>query len=489
MRRYERSPDVAEMPSRTRRRQGVSGEVEEKSGQTETAGGSILLLFFLASLLIPVRIYLGDLLLSPDRIFLLVVFVPLFFRLVGGKAGPIQPVDVMVFLYCVWFGLAMLVYGGADELPFIGITVVEQFGGYLVGRTVVRSQIDYRMFFKYFTYGLIFLLPFVIFEQLTRRLLLSEILGTVFETYRYVNYEQRLGLNWVQAVFEHPILYGLFCSIAIANLYYLNRERLARVIPLTSLAVFMTFNALSSAAILSAVLQAGMIVWDKVTGSKWVLFACLSVIAYVVVDLLSDRSPIEVLISYATLNQGTGFNRILIWRYGTQNIAANPVFGIGLGDWERIWWMKPSVDNFWLLTAMRYGLPAAFFLIGGIVWSFWRIFAARGLSHQENECRNGYAVAAVAFFFTLATAHVWGSTSVLMMFYIGAGVWIAQVGGAVAAEDEPTPATRRATSSPRAAPIDRRAAGPKAESAASTPGNAGPVRIRPARRPPPTRTR
>ena len=57
-----------------------------------------------------------------------------------------------------------------------------------------------------------------------------------------------------------------------------------------------------------------MIVWEKMTGAKWKLLALLGVLAYIVVDLLSNRSPIQVLISYGTFNQGTAYNRVLIWR-------------------------------------------------------------------------------------------------------------------------------------------------------------------------------
>ena len=39
-------------------------------------------------------------------------------------------------------------------------------------------------------------------------------------------------------------------------------------------------------------LQFWMIVWEKVTGAKWKLLALLGVLAYIVVDLLSNRSPV-----------------------------------------------------------------------------------------------------------------------------------------------------------------------------------------------------
>ena len=344
----------------------------------ETAGAAVLLALFLVSLLIPARIYMGDLLLSPDRIFLLLAFLPLFFRLVSGKAGPVRPVDIFIGLYCLWIALSIFIAHGGDRFAFIGITIVELFGGYLVGRTLVLGQKDYRAFFRYFFWAMLFLLPFVLIEQMTRRLLISEIIGLAFPTYPYVNFEQRMGLNRIQSVFEHPILFGLFWSVGIGNFYFLNRDRLSRALPLTGLAAFMTFMSLSSAPVLAGMLQFGMIVWEKVTGARWKLLALLGILAYIVVDLLSNRTPVEVLISYGTFNQGTAYNRVLIWNYGMENVMGSPIFGIGLNDWVRPWWMHSgSFDNFWLLQAMRYGIPAFVFLALAIAASIWSITRAQ----------------------------------------------------------------------------------------------------------------
>ena len=147
-----------------------------------------------------------------------------------------------------------------------------------------------------------------------------------------------------------------------------------------------------------------------------------------------------------------------------ENVMGSPIFGIGLNDWVRPSWMHSgSFDNFWLLQAMRYGIPSFVFLALGIAASIWSITRAQGLSFGQKQCRTAYMVALTGLLFTLATVHVWGSTSVFFMFYIGAGVWIAQAGDTAAAEEEPEPGPRRGTARPRAAPAARGAAGPEAE--------------------------
>ncbi len=444
-------------------------------------GGSVLLALFLISLLIPVRLYVADQLINPNRLFLLIAFIPLFFGLISLKAGPIQPIDLFMAGFCAWIALSLYINHGSAQIPYIGITIVEMMGGYMVGRILVRNDRDYRAFFRYFAWGLIFLLPFVLYEQATRRLPISEILGKAFITFPYVDFPQRMGMNRIQAVFEHPILYGLFCSVAIGNFYFLYRDRPGRRLPLVGLASFMTFLSLSSGAVLAMMIQLGLIVWERVTQARWKLLVVLTAIAYVVVDMLSNRTPVQVFISYATFNQSTAYNRVLIWRYGMENVRANPVFGIGLNDWVRPWWMSSSgsFDNFWLLQAMSYGVPAFLLLAMGIALSLWRIQRRQGLSFAEAQCRTGYLVSAAGLFFTLSTVDVWGPTAVLFVFFLGAGVWMAEAGGAEVEggekSDSPSRSASRQLRDPRG----------EAEGAPAPPAAGGKRKTRLPRRTPP----
>ena len=48
----------------------------------------------------------------------------------------------------------------------------------------------------------------------------DDIVGMAFSSFPYVDYEQRMGLNRIQTVFEHPILSGLFWSVGIGDLFF-----------------------------------------------------------------------------------------------------------------------------------------------------------------------------------------------------------------------------------------------------------------------------
>ena len=218
----------------------------------------------------------------------------------------------------------------------------------------------------------------------------------------------------------------------------------------TGFAFFMTFTSLSAGPLLSAMIQCGMIFWEKITKANWKLLGILALIGYATIALLSNRSPAALLASYATFDAATAYNRILIWRIGIQNVIDFPVFGIGMNEWRRTGWTwTASVDNFWLVNAMRYGVPAFLFLVAAIVINLRRIFANKALPESAVECRSAYLVMSSGLFFTLSTVHVWGGPSILVMALIGGGAWMAE------GRDERTEAGSRARIRRPAAARDR----------------------------------
>jgi hypothetical protein len=402
-----------------------AGPAAPAAGAEATAAG--LLLVFVVALFLPLKVDVAGLTLTPVRIFLLAGFVPLLLRLLRGAAGPITPGDVLLGLHGLWLGVAIVAVHGSERLAFAGIAVVESFGGYLAGRVLIRSVADYRRFFRYFLTGLALVAPFVLLENLTGRLYFSRLLEPLGGTLPKVQAgaeAMRMGFYRAQAVVDHPILWGVFCSIAIANAYFLYRDDRARRLVLTGFATLMTFTSLSSGPLLAAVLQLGMIGWGWITRHAWWLLVGLVVFAYVAIDLLSNRTPVQVMISYLTFNPATGYWRLHIWTYGTAEVMRHPLFGIGLNDWTRPAWLaSDSVDNFWLLTAMRFGLPGVLLLLGGIAANLVRILRQE-LPEELRPVRTGYVVALIGTLLALMTVHIWGATATLVLFYYGAGCWL-----------------------------------------------------------------
>ena len=113
---------------------------------------------------------------------------------------------------------------------------------------------------------------------------------------------------------------------------------------------------------------------------------------------------------------------------------SNPSSSVGhglTGDWERPSWLTSSVDNFWLVIAMRHGLPAIILLGFGLAAGMWAVIRAKSLDRTASQYRTGYVIALVGLYFTLATVHIWGDTSSFLMCFIGAGLWLASAGQTV----------------------------------------------------------
>ena len=384
--------------------------------------GTIPALFMLA-LIPPSYFFLGELRLSPMRVLLLVTFAPLLFRLLSGAAGKIRAMDVLMTLFMAWIVVTLVYHHGLSRFPYAMMTMVELFGGYLIGRVLIRSEADFRRLFRYALWVMIFLFPFVVVELLTDRNILQEISRQFLPTlFKAESSRGRLGLYRVMAGFEHPILYGLFCSMTLTVLFLMARDGLRRL-AILGFVGFMTFASLSSAPLLAFAIQPGLLLWGRVTGNRWAVLIGLLVTGYVTVDLLSNRTPITILINYITFDANTAWTRILIWEFGSAEMWRHPLFGIGLNDWIRPQWLTGSVDNFWLLIGMRHGALGLALLIAAIVSGLWALLTAKGLSDDERQLRSGYVITFAALCFTLATVHIWGGTSSLVMLLLGAAHW------------------------------------------------------------------
>lgn len=431
-------------------------------------GGRVVLAVFLGSLLIPISLNLAGMRLDPYRIVLLLCLVPFGLAWLNGRAGRITGTDLALLAHVLWIVATLILHHGPGRLPFAGMNAIELFGGYLAGRMLIRCEEDYRRFIRFYLVLLGVVAPLALIELVTGRMPHADLLSRFFEVQEKIEF-YRLDLSRVQAGFPHAILYGLFCSLIVANVFYLYRDRMAKMLGGLGLGIGMTLLALSSAPVLSILLQVAMAVWDRITRGNWWLLLGLFAAAYLFLEVAANRAPVIILISYLTLDPQTGWYRVLIWDYGSAEVLRHPLFGIGLNDWTRPFWMvSGTVDNFWLLTAMRHGLPGLGFLVLAIVLHARGVLSQRGLSHGETQVRKGHMVAMTGLFLTLATVHIWDELAVFVMFYIGAGAFLytgGRAGPETAAADTSsgapatgrTPGLRRA---PPPAPAARAAAPP-----------------------------
>jgi hypothetical protein len=436
---------------------GGTGRATSATAEAAPAGARGLpgvAILFLLSLLPQIGFKIGPLLLKPYRIVLLILFVPLLLRLVSGGAGRMVAVDWLMIGASLWAGLALMMNHPLGEtIEPIGVVLIEFLGAYMVARVCIRSAEDFRRVVRVLFLITLFLLVFAALESVTGRPILLQMLGQGSSA---VNAGIRWGLRRAQAVFAHPIHYGAFVSAGFGLVWYALRPDagLAARLACAFVIGLSTFFSLSTGALLAFVMQCAFIAWESVMApnpKRWRLFAWGSLAGYVLIDLLSNRTPFHVLVDYATFSSGSAYNRILIWQFGTENIYANPVFGIGLNPWEKPRWMSDSVDNFWLLLTMQYGLPFMM-MFGGALFLILRRLSRQELPDRADwACRAGYLTSAGGIVLAGGTVHYWQTMFAFVLFVFGMGVWMI-TGGARAEAADHDPLDQRDRGGRRAGP-------------------------------------
>jgi hypothetical protein len=415
---------------------------------------------YLLCVVIPIWFNAGPLLMSTLRLFLLVMIVPVMIRLLMGAYGRVIVTDWLFVFHTAWMIVALGVTSPEYVVSQVGSVGMEFLGGYAIGRAYVRTPEVFLALCRALALIVFCLLPFAIYETQTGRPPIADWINSLpgIRSVEIVNTDRRLGLERVQGPFAHPIHFGLFCSVTFSLTFVAlkgvvgNTRRwiIATIVAATG------FLGLSSGAWLAIILQIALIAWatvfDRIRWRWWLLLG-LFALAYVVIDIFSNRTPIRVFMSYATFSPHTAYWRSLIFEWGFANvigraadgIPASPLFGIGMNDWIRPAFMYTnSVDNFWLVQAMRYGIPGFLLLAIGYAIVIARVMRRDFTSDPVlAQIRRAWVFTLLGLTFTLCTVHVWGSVYSFIFFIFAAGIWL------ITAEPARSDAAAPATPDPR----------------------------------------
>ena len=387
---------------------------------------------FIIGLVIPLFVYAGPLRLSVYRLVLLTAFFPTVFFWLSGRAGRIRLPDICVVIICVWTSLSMVIKDGGlgASIEAIGILWVETLGAYLLARCYIRTPEAFFAVTRLLFWIALLLLPFALYELYTGPSPILQAFGKIGLSYGENPNPGRLGLERVQGPFTHPIHFGVFFGGLIGLFYYvlgygqpwINRMGCG------GLALFLCFASLSSGPLVAAMSQIIFVLWDGIMKSvrtRWYIFVGLAIAAFIVVDLISNRTPFHIIISYLAFSEHTAYNRILIWIFGSASIWANPVFGIGLtGNWLRPYWMSDSADMFWIVPAMRHGIVVWIAYLALFFTVFLSVIYREVLSTRVQWYRMGYICSVSGFFFVGWTVHFWETIFVFFMFLLASGMWL-----------------------------------------------------------------
>lgn len=391
---------------------------------------------FLIALAIPneFSIMLGSLRLSPYRIYILVLFLPCLLHLVTNRAGRINVVDIMVFFHGTWCVIALMkTHGLGQGLESGGIIAAEAIGAYLIARRSIRNVQQYRAAISTLALLVYVIGTFALIEIFTGQHILREISAAMMGKSPPNPMEPRLGLERAFGSFEHPILYGVFCSSVIAPVFLAMPPTTALYIRWMRvlLAFIACFCSLSAGPMAGMMTQFYILFYEAFTRiiglqKRWFILAGILIFGYFFIDFLSNRRPVDVVISYLVFNSATAYNRLLIWEYGSAEAMRYPIFGIGFNQWTRPRWMSRSgsMDNFWLLLAVRYGMLAFITVAVAMLWLIYRMCQRRLTRGAQGRCRLAWIIGLAGLFVAGATVHYWNALFVLFFFYLGSGIWI-----------------------------------------------------------------
>ena len=411
----------------------LRGTRQIKSGRTERKRICWPVFLFLITLVVPWVISIGTLRLSIYRIVLLVMVLPCLVMWMTAKAGRIRGADFVLLLFWFWSALSGIVINGLGlSIQPAGIGFIETIGAYLLARCYIRDADGFHNAIQ-ILFGIVsVLMPFAMLELVTGHNLLRELFGAILPTNFYPP-EQRSGLTRVLSVFDHPILFGL-CSGSILALVHLvlgyQKSFFQRSFR-TLLVGGTAFMSLSAGPIGAVATQVFLLSWNGLLRgirSRWKILIVLLVCLVLLIEMVANRSALNIIVSFFVFDTASYWYRTLIWTYGSETVLNHPLFGVGLNDWERPGWMPTaSIDNFWLYLAIRAGLPAAFLMLLAFLWIYLALSLKKGLEGRLVEYRTGFLISMTGFFLMGWTVHFWDAAYVLFLFLMGSGVWMLDV--------------------------------------------------------------
>jgi O-antigen ligase len=389
-------------------------------------------LLLLVSFLCPTElsIYIGSARLPPHRALLLILAPIAVFRILS--RGGIQPkgFDFAFFGFAVWTVVGYVHHHGqADGLQTGVALAIDSFGSFLVARAFVRDEQAFVGTSVALLMAVIVAGAFALPEMLLGQIFVHEFLKQVTGYVHPVGIETRLGLTRAFGTFDHPIHLGTFCASSLALAFYAARKELGALIRGVIITVC-ALASLSSAPMLSLALQAGLISFEQVTrGIRGRVTMALGglAIAFAAVAIVATRSPFAIIATGFTLDSWTGYYRLMIWENGLQNVWANPWMGLGLNDWERpLWMVSSTIDAFWLVIAIRGGIPAFLLLTMGVFLVGWGVASRiRQSDRTRTRLATGWMISLIALSLVGCTVHYWNVPYAYFFFFVGLGGWLA----------------------------------------------------------------
>lgn len=364
----------------------------------------------------------------PYRFFLLAASLFVLSTSLRGRWNWVLP-DFLMLFGTAWIWLALYMTTEFVDFFTSSVAMTADIGlAYFFARAAFRSLRDLRLFLLLMLPGLAVMAAVVALESVLHRHLLQPFVGDLVGMRGYYSVDERLGLMRSRGPFPHPILAGIFFA-SFLPLYWLAGLRgWPRVLGIVT--TFLSFFTVSSAALLAITISMMLISYNwlsqRYANFSWRMFFILSATVIFALEFGTKSGSFNLIMRYASLNSFSAFNRVLIWRYGTLNVQKNPWFGIGYAEWERpVWMYSGSIDHYWLLLAIQYGL------VPPVTLAITTILALLALNRRsmreayvDKMAIRGLVMALAVFALGIVSVSIWLSTQVWFHMMLGMAVSI-----------------------------------------------------------------
>jgi hypothetical protein len=393
-------------------------------------------LIFASILMTPeARIDLGGFQLYPYRLALIASLPAMLIRVAR------EPIRFGILDLCIlgsalsMFVSTALHYEIGVALKTGGSNTMDMMLSYMAGRIFFRSALDLRRFLYRITPLVVATAVLMAAESVTHTYLLRPFVGAITGKSPAVAlaniYEIRVGFLRAIGPFLHPIAAGLFLG-SLVPLF------IAADLPKRRwLGLFGCFGGIfgwSSAGLVAIFSGIAFGTYDhlqKRLRLGWAPFLWAILIGCAVIQVFSEGGLITSIIRYGALNPQTGYFRLLIWEYGSASVAKSPWIGIGYFEsYERPDWMRTSsVDNYWLLHSLRYGVPSMLLMFVGVFGNVIKL-AGSNQGPELGALRNkrmatGVCITIGLVYTFLLTSAPWGADMAWLIMLVGLAAGLA----------------------------------------------------------------
>ena len=387
------------------------GGVSREPGRSVVRGTSAVpAVLVLAGLILPpeMGVSAGGVALTPGRIGILLLFLPalaVFFR------RRRLWTDFFVVATVSWMvGAAVSVSGIKELWSAPGGESLEFFGSYVIARAYFFGPGALDKFLRVLRFLSVVVIMMAVAEFMSGRLILRDtvaaIVGAKSATASAIF---RYGMIRAVSTFEHPILFGSFCPLLLTLMLYWERSALRRIL-WVSLCLAGTIASITSIALLSLFVAVGLFTYDHLMNNyrwRWKVIWAFLTLVFSALFLISN-APFGWLITHLTFDPESGYFRFLIWDAALTYIEQAPLTGYAYNLLHHDI-LDTTVDSVWLVTSLRYGVPAVIFLFLANVTAFLPLKTSRNISVDLNVMKmsTAFTIVLILFVFDGLTVHYW----------------------------------------------------------------------------------